>query len=705
MSALFSWIRFSSIPWIVSLLLVLAGGSRPAWAAAPEVRPVQRKILALFDANEGIGPDTSKIFENCQTVLNYLGMIVDYRDVNQPLPDPRAMAQYRGILTWFESDGIPNPKNYLNWLSAQVARKTRLAVLGSMGFSEADLTPELRDQAKAVYAHLGMAHRNDFTSQRVRLRYGRQDRAMVNFERPYPPVPMQYDQFTPLDDTVQVHLSLTRTDRTGAPSAVVATSPGGGMAWGPYILWREGTAPYRKQWYVNPFAFFTAAFDLAAMPKPDVTTLNGRRIAFSHIDGDAFGGFSEVRKDALCADVIREHILERYRFPVTVSVIVAEIDPTAMGNDRRVALARDIYALSNVEPASHAYSHPFYWDPDFDNTVAEYPSQYGMKIPGYEFDAAMEIDYSVRYINEQLAPPEKPCRVFLWTGNCKPLAEHVRRCDQLNLLNMNGGDTLFDAVNNSYTGVAPIYRDIGGYYQFHIGQANENILTNLWQGPYYGYREIITTMTRTGIPRRIKPIDIYYHFYSGQYEASLNAVETVYDWVLSQPVFPMFTSAYLRIARSWLDGQLQGNATGDRYTVTDYGHCLTLRFDDHDDLPDLARCRNILGYFRDAQGLYVHLDPDENAADIVLSRAPAIRPHLQTANGWIRGLEIGPDRIVFRFEGFGPGQVVLAGLGPQSRWVVGQGESAAQGTPLTVDDEGRLVLSKIVNGRVEIGRR
>ena len=696
---------FFFLAFIVGLGSIVTDGLQPVWAA-DVLHPLPRKILAIYDANEGINANTSKIFENCQSVLNHLGMIVDYRDVNRPLPEQGEMVNYQGILTWFESDGVETPQAYLTWLAEQADHGMRLVVLGSIGFSEETLVPAFRKKARAIYTHLGLAHENDFTKQRPRLRYTSRDRSMVDFERPYPPVPMEYDRFVPLNDSVRVHLAMLRTDRTDRPeSAVVTTSPGGGMVWGPHVLWREGGPPYRRQWYINPFAFFETAFDLATRPRPDATTLNGRRIAFSHIDGDAFAGISQVKTNALCAEIIRERILEHYSFPVTVSVIVGEIDPAAQGNDRRVDLARRIFALPNVEPASHAYSHPFYWDPDFDNSQAQYPSQYGMKIPGYEFDAPMEIDYSVRYITEELAPPGKPCRVFLWTGNCRPLAEHIKRCDRLNLFNMNGGDTVFDAFKDSYSGVAPLYRDVDGYYQFHIGQANENILTNLWEGPFYGYREIITTMVRTGTPRRIKPIDVYYHFYSGQYEASLNALISVYDWVVSQPIAPMFTSAYLQIARSWIDCRLQKNAAGDHFVISDYGQCLTLRFDTDDRVPDMARSRNVLGYVQEPQGLFVHLAPGETEAHIVLAAAGTNKqPYLQQASGWVRHFQTSPERIQFDFDGFGKGQVVLAGLAPHSRWHVHQQTAVGQGQVET-DETGRLTLSNVMNGPVEIGRR
>ena len=709
MSAPSNWTRFFYIPLIVSLLWFAGRPNRALGTDTAALSPVSRKILALYDSTAGLTGDVNKISQNCQTVLNYLGLMVDYQDVNQPLPGSLEMADYRGILTWFESDGLESPEVYLTWLDQQLRRGMKLVVLGSLGVLEDDLPPESRPMLAGVYAHLGLSHGGDYTRQRALLRYAKNDPTMLAFERDYPPIPLSYEGFFPLTDRVTAYLCLSRSDRSGPDSAIVTTGPGGGMAWGPYVLWREGAPTYRRQWYLNPFNFFTRAFDLSGVPKPDPTTLNGRRIAFSHIDGDSFAGFTDIMEKAICADVIRERILKRYPFPVTVSVIVGEIDPAAKGNDDLVAKAREIFALPNVEAASHAYSHPFYWDPNFDNSVADYPSQYGMKIPGYEFDPAMEIDYSVDYISENLAPPEKPCLVFLWSGNCKPLAEHIERCDNLGILNMNGGDTLFDAVSNSYTSVAPLFVNVGGRYQYYTGQVNENILTNLWTGPYYGFQKIVDTMQRTETPRRIKPIDIYYHFYSGQYPASLKALETVYDWVLTQPIAPMFTSDYLRIVKSWRECRLSADPAGRRWKVENHGDCLTIRFDTEATSLDLDNCENVLGYIKDRHGLFVHLTPGKASASIALASegeaAATDRPYLRQASGWVSDFRFTESTIAFDFKGFGKGRVELAGVFPGSHWQLTVDTAKPSATLQDTDQQGILVLSNLTTGIVEIERR
>ena len=49
----------------------------------------------------------------------------------------------------------------------------------------------------------------------------------------------------------------------------------------------------------------------------------------------------------------------------------------------------------------------------------------------------------------------------------------------------------------------------------------------------------------TDTPYRFKPINIYYHMYSGTKLASLKALKKVYDYALSRPVFPIYSTEYV----------------------------------------------------------------------------------------------------------------------------------------------------------------
>ncbi|MBF0450978.1 MAG: polysaccharide deacetylase [Candidatus Magnetomorum sp.] len=658
-------------------------------AIADEMIP--RKLLIAYQSDKGQTEQINDYFEVCQTITDYYGLLSDYLDVNtQPFPNDQHMSDYRAIITAFNSPEMKNGTSWLKWLKHQCDQGKRLIILGPLSGKDPNKpSQEYHQLVKSIYAYIGLRYDGLFLSHQGRIRYQFKDTTRVEFERKYPIFPKTYEKFAVIDKQTNVWLSIVRKDLPDSESAVVTTCPTGGFIKGTEIFWMDPIS-YKRKWYVNPFLFFEETLALQGLPRVDPTTLNGRRVAFSHIDGDAFSGPSRINSKKTCAEVIRDEVLKKYTYPVTVSVIVGEISPDAIGNDRLVDIAKSIFALPNIEPASHAYSHPFFWNEH--STVKDaYQNQYGILIPGYTHDPEKEIVYSINYISDHLSPKGKPCNIMFWTGACDPTERELTYCSINHFFNMNGGDTVFDDANDSYTAVAPLYRKVKSTYQVHCGQANENILTNLWEGPFYGYREIIKTMKNTDFPRRLKPIDIYYHFYSGEHEASLKALQSVYDWVLDQDIALVYTSEYIKMVNGFLTAKISRNAQGD-FILTDYADCLTVRFDNPATLPDLKKSQNVLGYRILPQGLYVALKPKTDQARVAfLSPGNADSqpiPFIENASGWVMDFQVNGDTIQLTCKHFGKGTFRLNGLMPDHLYTINKGSANAQS--LKSDDRGML---------------
>jgi len=687
------------------MIIMLGLFSIMSFDSVSGMEAIPRKVLVLFDSAAGQSRIENLIYQNAQTVLNYYGLLPEYRDINAKLPADGFMADYRGIITTFVGDIQTSPEEYLSWLIRQHRMGRKIIIMGELGVRMKPRQPtELKDLIRGLYALLGFEFNGEFTTSQPILRYVHKDTEGVEFERKYPIYPQVYEKLTLLNPSARIYVSIRRTDIPESTSSMIFTNPAGGYAHPEFVYW-EDPATYRRQWYLNPFLFFKEALAIDRMPAPDPTTLNGLRVAFSHIDGDGFPGLSRIDKKKRCGEIIRDRILKTYAFPVTVSVIVGEVDPKALGSPDLVRLAGEIFNLPNVEPASHSYSHPFYWDPDNQSEAEKYET-HGIPIPGYSYDPQIEVAYSMQYITEQLSPPEKPCRVFLWSGNCLPRETDIAQCDTRGYLNMNGGDTLFDRVNNSVTSVAPYYRKVGNRYQIHTGQANENILTNLWNGPHYGYRNIITTMERTERPRRLCPIDIYYHFYSGEYPSSLKALQDVYDWVLQQDIAPVFTSQYIEMVNGYLNAELLKDGD-NRYIVRNYGKCLTVRFGSHDRLPDLSRSVNVLGYSVGSQGLYVSLMPGKPEAIVVLSEKGVLpdgklNPYVRNAGGWVTHFEVKENLIRIAYRGFGNGKLTLAGLPPDRTYALSGSGFNGCAILIKSNDRCELTIECARTGTIEV---
>lgn len=656
--------------------VALTLGARRVLAAAAADPPheVPRWVLALYksdetyDAVEGRrpkNPTLNEVHQWAQMPLNWLGLMVDYHDISQGLPADSAMGRYRGIVTWFQSLTMDDPLAYLHWLGHQIRAGRRVAILGTLGAfrdrRRQDLDP---DRIAEALQPTGLDFRGRSTMDQRLLEVRFRDPQMVGFERSLPPGLPNYYQVLSRRPDNRSHLVVARRDLADSASHLVVTGPWGGFASDGYVRMeaaighttpadhaadRPSETRHVSQWLLNPFAFFRDALGVAGWPRPDVTTLNGRRIAYSHIDGDGMRNLSEVRPRALSGEIVHGEILVRYPLPITVSVVAAEVAPDLLGSPRTTALAQQMFALPNVEAASHSFFHPLDWE----------GRTRSFDVPGHPFSVDTETAGSVKYIDQRVVPPGKRVALFQWSGSTRVTEEAIATLDRLGIPNINGGDSMYDAQRPSYTGVAPLMRQVGRTWQTYTSAANENLYTNLWTGPFYGFRYAIDTFRNTESPRRVSPINVYYHFYSGERIAALQALREVYDWVLRQPVAPLYTSEYVAMVAGFRTARI-GRVT-DGWRVWDHGALRTVRLDGGAAEVDLARSQGVLGASRHADGLYVHLAGPEPAT-IVLRRPRAPVPSLVSASHRVIGWSAVGGAVGFRLAGVGAKSAEVGGL-------------------------------------------
>jgi polysaccharide biosynthesis protein PelA len=211
---------------------------------------------------------------------------------------------------------------------------------------------------------------------------------------------------------------------------------------------------------------------------------------------------------------------------VTVSVIEAEtkalIKEQNVGDRARFEdIARAIFSLPSVQGASHAWSHPFCWMPGRDVEGGR-----GYERPWLEFadpaiypafDLRREIDGSVSYIQDHLMPKGKTLEAYLWSGNCRPSGEALKMVEKLGLVAMNGGNTYVSRRAKGVVSISPKDTFMDGEQQVYTAMQNEFVYTGGWAGPLFGgFRLALDSFRMTEEPRRLKPVNIYYHFYSVQ---------------------------------------------------------------------------------------------------------------------------------------------------------------------------------------------
>jgi hypothetical protein len=516
------------------------------------------------------------------------------------------------VVTWFVKDKLRNEKALAAFLRRAIAQNLKIAVLGNLGIG----TPALVDQV--------------FGLKQAEARGG-SSRLAIDFQSPRvgyeaPPF-LDRSGFFPLQARGGTPLLRLKNER-GETMDAIAMMPWGGYALPPNSLY---FLPAYKggRWVVNPIEFLRDALALPSMPVPDTTTENGRRLMMVHVDGDGFASRAELAGTPFAGEVMLRELLEKYRVPSTVSVIEGEIAANGLYPKLSPLLepiARRIFALPHVEIASHSFSHPFRWRKAEHDSISD---GYNLGIPNYAFDIKVEVDGSIDYINSHLAPTGKRARVFLWTGDCNPGDESVEETARAGVLNMNGGDTWISKAERSLSLVSPLGIPRGRNFQVYAPNQNENVYTNLWAGPYYGFERVIETFDLTDAPYRLKPIDIYYHVYAASKRASLNALHKVYAWALAQPVFNVYATEYIERV---LDFRRMVIArSGERYLVRGGGALRELRLPAAAGYPDLADSQGVAGYSDQNGQRYLHLAADQSS--FRLSDAPQRLPYLADANG------------------------------------------------------------------------
>lgn len=609
------------IPWVTQGALDRLG------VGDVEVQP--RRVLLLTDLAAGMDLQTSAAYRYLAMPLHWLGYSIDAQDVRAALPelDP---GRHAAIVTWFSQPVAPLNPRYAAWLARQRAAGVRLVMLHEPGIDP--------DSALAQSLGLRLVKPRGALTEVERP-------AWAGFEAPPPLASAPADALLWNGSGERLRLR----DASGQLLDAAALTPWGGFAVEPFAV-RLPALGSGARWIVDPIAFLRRALlgEEAPFPVPDVTTEGGRRLLLVHIDGDGFVSRAERAGSPFAGEVLLRDVLMRRRVPHTMSVIQGEI----AGNGMFAALsptlediARRIFALPHVELASHSYSHPFFWRrlAAGDQATARYGRSeraLNLMLPGYQFDLRAEIPGSAQYIDTRLAPPGKRTVVFLWSGDTVPTTAAVELADDSGLLNMNGGDTLITRSNPTLTEVSGLGLRRGRALQVFAPHQNENVYTNQWTGPFYGYQRVIETFEMTGAPLRLKPINIYYHTYSATKTASLTALDRVYDWALAQPTVPVYGSDYIRkvldfhrlaIARDWREKQ-------PTWRVRTGGELRTLRIDEATPLA-LSASRQVAGVAPGPRQRYLHLAGDD--ARVVLANeppsAPAL-PYVREAAGWITDL-------------------------------------------------------------------
>lgn|GEM_PF-1303383 len=625
-----------------------------AYSETAKGREVYREVIAFWDSSEVEENEYtfSPIHFYLESVFNHYGLRLKYLDVNAPLPawlnNKKDFLKYAGAVSWFTDNTMREAQSYMAFLESAKASGLPLLLMGEPGF-HFETPQKIRSKEILIdfWNKLGMKYNGAYYSNPLLMQMEilSKKESDVQFERDF-------------DGELPGFWGLSVQDKQLMPWLKTTTKEVKNVEFHPLVVGEKlaiiqrgfeiftNTLDYKVQWRVNPFAVIKKLFISTSWPIPDVTTLCGRRAAFAHIDGDGFINVSLIDKKSYSGEIIANQIIKKYEFPTTVSVVTAEVDPRYLGNKETLSIMKELFGLPYVEAASHTFRHPLSWEKNPNNREKDIylndkdilthtgPIVAYLKEKG-PINYKDEISHTFDFINTNLLENKKS-NVLLWTGSCRPPKEALDLVDREGILHMNGGDGRYDNSYPSYAGLSSLYRKIGGSLQVYSAFANENIYTNLWAGPYSGFRNVIESFENTEKPFRVKPINIYYHFYSGERVSSLKALDEIYSYLFKQEVTPIFASDYIKMVRGWESVRIH-RVNKLEFKIEDYGSSRTLRLDlDKGEVlyPDYGGSRNVVGHRREGNSLYITLSKGKEAY-LKLSYKEPKSKYIQSCNGFI----------------------------------------------------------------------
>jgi hypothetical protein len=684
------------------MLFTLAGLGLLATAAWAE--PINRRVLAIYDSTFEKTPDSTLVHSKAEMPLNHLGYVVDYRDAAKALPDPESAASYAAVITWFTYD-VSRPSEYMAWARRLAERGVPFIIFGQMG---APATPQYLRSINSLLGPMGIAYTSNFVEATNGTQIIVADPVAIGFERPLKDGLPSYPVIRRISADAGVLLEVQAPQRERlVHSALVTAGPRGAFIVSGFALYVD-PALGRTEWIVDPFTILRRVLGSAPFPIPDTTTVSGRRLYFSHVDGDGWNDDVSIDRysnpAAIAAEVMAKELIEPYPdLPVTVGLITSDLDPAFGDGERAAAAARHIFSLPQVEMASHSATSPLVWSfyenysrveeeklmggtstpdasADWLSTVGgalglvQTPSDIERNRMLYlsgerglprayvrdAFSLQAEVQGAVDKANE-LAPEGKRATIYSWTGDAEPFEAAVQATRQAGLRNINGGGAHIDPSYASMSDVTPIARQVGTERQIYAVDASDSSFASGGESGITGFSALKATLEATESPVRLKGVDLYYHVFAAKGAASLKVVRGFLDWARSADLAPITASQYAAIADGFFSTQLE-QAGPSSWLVSDRDGLQTVRFDGSDrQFVDIRDSVGVVGSRMYQGSLYVALDASVPAARISIRReqpianadAGASIAQLEEANWMVHDVKRGAGRLTYSALGFG----------------------------------------------------
>ncbi len=221
---------------------------------------------------------------------------------------------------------------------------------------------------------------------------------------------------------------------------------------------------------------------------------------------------------------------------------------------------------------------------------------------------------------------------------------------------------------------------------------------------------LAATIANTDRPRRLAPLDLNAHAYTGEYPAQLRAVKELLAKAHDSALTPVSANRYAAIVDGFFSARV--DRIGDSiWRISGRGALQTVRFDDSGGLEvDDSSSEGVIGARKIGSTLYVALDEAVEPAIVALAPAATIKsdaPLTLVESRWLVR-KVKRDRCNLRFEaeGYGDGSFLWTGASGRSTISVERAGVPLWRGSAQADEAGRLAftlpISAVASVAVEV---
>lgn len=350
-------------------------------------------------------------------------------------------------------------------------------------------------------------------------------------------------------------------------------------------------------------------------PVPDTTTRDGRRVFYSHIDSAGFTTPSTLPGFPLCAEVMRDRILDRYLLPVTVSVCEADLRgwfPGQQAADARQFehVARSLFEMPQVQAASNSLSRPETWRAGIDISA-----KFNERASTARRDMQREIAGSMSYIHRRLLPQGKEVSLMLWPANAAPSSEARHFCESLGINHLSAAPTNADRDSKSI---------------------------------------------------RLEPVAVRCSFNDVRTEQGVAALVKTFDGCAGGPLHAMTAADYAASLEDARHSRVL-RASDNHWIILNRGTCRTLRLPAAAGVPDMMRCLGVAGFNVHQGMLYIHTMGGARTELVLTREKPARHLHLAESSAPVEFMELSSRHAVFKVRDLRPVEMIFGGFEPRGQ--------------------------------------